>query len=287
MAKWALIYNPVAGGFNTAKLESIQAALRNLGIEAVLLPTRQPGHATGIARALEGVERVAVFGGDGTLNEAAGGLLGRGMPLVFLPGGSGNSMARELGLPKDPAAAARALAGPHTLSFRPGKVDGRHFLLMAGFGFDGLAIHLISKNMKNRLGPLGYILTGFRCLVHRHPSMWVETPEGKRRGLWVVAARGQHYAGILKIHPTAGLTRPGLGLTAVNGWMLLPFGIGRLLFRLPVRGPGLVLEEHPSFRITSQTPVHVHLDGDYFKAATSFEVGIAEQELLLSVPGKI
>ena len=109
-----------------------------------------------------------------------------------LPGGSGNSMARELGLPKDPAAAARALAGPHTLSFRPGKVDGRHFLLMAGFGFDGLAIHLISKSMKNRLGLLGYILTGFRCLVHRHPSMGVETPDGKRRGVWVVAARGQH-----------------------------------------------------------------------------------------------
>ena len=287
MARWAIIYNPVAGGFDPAKLESIQAALRNLGIESELLPTRERGHATEIARAVEGVERVAVFGGDGTLNEAAEGMLGRGIPLAFLPGGSGNSMAGELGLPRNPVDAARALAGSKTLSIHPGKVDGRHFLLMAGFGFDGLAIHLISKSMKNRLGPLGYILTGFRCLVHRHPSMWVETPEGKRRGLWVVAARGQHYAGILKIHPTAGLTRPGLGLTAVNGWMLLPFGIGRLLFRLPVRGPGLVLEEHPSFRITSQTPVHVHLDGDYFKAATSFEVGIAEQELLLSVPGKI
>ena len=285
MAKWAIIYNPVAGSFDTAKLASIQAALRNLGIESELLPTREPGHATEIARAVEGVDQVAVFGGDGTLNEAAEGMLGRGIPLAFLPGGSGNSMAAELGLPRDPAAAARALAGPQTLSIRPGMVDGRHFLLMAGFGFDGLAIHLISKSMKNRLGPLGYILTGFRCLVHRHPSMGVETPDGKRRGVWVVAARGQHYAGILKIHPTAGLTRPRLGLTAVNGWMLLPFGIGRLLFRLPVRGPGLVLEEHPSFRITSETPVHAHLDGDYFKAATQFEVGVSEQELLLSAPG--
>lgn len=285
MSRWAIIYNPVAGSFSTARLDSIQAALRDLGIESDLLPTRERGHATEIARKLEGVERVAVFGGDGTLNEAAEGLLGRGVPLAFLPGGSGNSMASELGLPRNPVAAARALAEPHTISIRPGKVDGRHFLLMAGFGFDGLAIHLISKQLKNRLGSLGYILTGFRCLVHRHPTMRVETPGGTRRGLWVVAARGQHYAGILKIHPKAGLTRPGLGLMAVNGWMLLPFGIGRLLFRLPIRGPGLVLEEHPTFRITSEAPVHVHVDGDYFKAGTTFEVGIAEQELLLSVPG--
>lgn len=286
MARWAIIYNPVAGSFNTDRLASIQANLRSLGIESGLLPTREKGHATEIARSLEGVERVAVYGGDGTLNEVAEGLLGRGIPLAFLPGGSGNSMAGELGLPRDPVAAARALAGSKTLTIRPGRVDGRHFLLMAGFGFDGLAIHLISKQLKNRLGSLGYILTGFRCLAHRHPTIWVETPEGRRRGIWVVAARGQHYAGILKIHPTAGLTRPGLGLTAVNGWMLLPFGIGRLLFRLPVRGPGLVLEEHPSFRITSESPVHVHLDGDYFKAGTTFEVGVAEQELLLSVPGE-
>ena len=284
MGRWAIITNPIAGGFSEKGLEAVRSVLAGGGVETVVHPTTGPGHATEIGRTVSGVERVAVFGGDGTLNEAAEGLLGRGIPLAFIPGGSANSMAGELGLPRRPAAAARALLGSRPVPIRPGRVDGRHFLMMAGFGFDGLAIHLISSRLKNRMGSLGYVLTGFRCLVHRHAPLRVETPSGTRRGIWAVASRSGRYAGILTIHPRASLRSPALGLTVVNGWMLVPFGIGRLLLRLPVRGPGLTLEEHQAFTVVSDTPVHAHLDGDYYREGTRFEVGISEQELPFCFP---
>ena len=296
MRRWALLYNPIAGGFSETRLEAVRSALAEGGVETVPHPTTGPGHAREFGRTViggeqgagveqgSGVERVAVFGGDGTLNEAAEGLLGRNIPLAFIPGGSANSMAGELGLPRQPAAAARALLHSRPVPIRPGRVDDRHFLLMAGFGFDGLAIHLISNRVKNRLGSLGYILTGFRCLAHRHAPLRVETPSGTRRGIWAVASRSRRYAGVLTIHPRAGLTSPALGLTAVNGWMLVPFGIGRLLLRLPVQGPGLTLEEHRQFSVISDQPVHAQLDGDYYRQGTRFEVGISDQELLFCFP---
>lgn len=286
MTRWALIYNPIAGRFRPERLEAVCRALADQGVHIEPLRCEAPGHATELAAAVQGVERVVVYGGDGTLNEAAQGLLGRGLPLAFLPGGSANSMARELGLPREPVAAARALLGSRVVPVQPGHVDGRSFLMMAGFGFDGLAIHLISRGLKNRLGSVGYILTGFRCLVHRHPTLRVEANGVERRAIWAVAARCGHYAGVLRIHPRAALTAEALGLVAVNGWMLVPFGIGRLLLRLPVRGPGLALEEHRAFRIRADEPVHAHLDGDYYRQGTEFDVGLESRPLPFCFPGR-
>jgi len=284
MPTWAILYNPTSGRFRSDKLEVVRRALDEEGIDSVILGSEGPGHLVDLARDLEGVDRVAVYGGDGSLREVAKGLLGRDMPLAFLPGGSGNSTAREMGLPLDPAQAAKALVRGPVKQIRPGHLDGELFMNMAGVGFDGLAIHLLTTGMKGRLGPMSYILTGFRCLLHRHPSMRVETPSGTRSAIWAVGARTRHYAGILSIHPRANLLAPKLALTAVNGWMLLPFGIGRLLLRIPVRGPGLAFEEHDSFHIVANDPVHAHVDGDYLRQDTTFELGLMEQTLPLCFP---
>jgi diacylglycerol kinase family enzyme len=255
-------------------------------VEVVAQASEHPGHAVTLARGAAGVERVAVYGGDGTLREAAKGLLGRNLPLVFLPGGSGNSTARELGLPPEAHRAALAALRGRVTAFRSGHIDGELFLNMAGIGFDALAVHLLSRELKERLGSLSYILAGFRCLAHRHPALRVHTDGAERRALWVVGARASRYAGLLRIHPTAHMTRETLGLVAVNGWMLLPFGIGRLLLHLPVRGPGLVLEEHAAFRVTATEPVHAHVDGDWLRQDTAFQLGLLEQTVPFCLPAE-
>jgi diacylglycerol kinase (ATP) len=286
MARWALIYNPVSGKHRPDTPEALRAALAAQGVELQLHATQRAGHAVSLSRALSGVECVAAYGGDGTLREVAKGLLGRDVPLAFVPGGSGNSTARELGLPADPVAAALAALGGHGVPVRLGHINGEPFVNMAGIGFDALAVYLLSPELKGRLGPLAYIATGFRCLLHRHPGLQVHTEAGRRNAVWVVGARAARYAGLLRIHPTAHMTRPVLGLTAVNGWMLLPFGIGRLLLHIPVRGPGLALEEHSAFRVTSAEPVHAHVDGDYLGRGTEFQVGLLEQTVTFRFPGK-
>ncbi|HKI99459.1 MAG TPA: diacylglycerol kinase family protein [bacterium] len=285
MTRWALICNPTAGGYRPDVPERVQSALAGQGVEVHVQRTQGAGHAVELAQALNGVACVAAYGGDGTVREVAKGLLGRDLPLAFLPGGSGNSTAKELGLPLEPVAAALASLQGRVLPIRLGHINGEPFVNMAGIGFDALAVHLITPQLKARLGPLAYIAAGFRCLVHRHPALRLHTPAGERRARWVVGARASRYAGLLRIHPTAHMTRPVLGLAAVNGWMLLPFGIGRLLLHLPVRGPGLTLEEHAGFRVTSSEPVHAHVDGDYLGQGTSFELGLLEQPVSFCLPG--
>ena len=83
-----------------------------------------------------GSRLVIVWGGDGSVNEAGSALLGSRVPLAIIPAGSGNGLARELGIPLQPAAAlAAALKGaPRVID--AGELGGRPFFNVAGVGFD-------------------------------------------------------------------------------------------------------------------------------------------------------
>ncbi|MDH5751580.1 MAG: diacylglycerol kinase family protein [Deltaproteobacteria bacterium] len=285
MERWALIYNPVSGSFRQEVLEELAEILTSEGKDPLLLPSERPGDIIRLAREVSGVQKVAVYGGDGSLSEAAQGMMERQLPLAVIPGGTGNSTAREIGLDLDPVQALRSLLNGSTMTFRPGKIDDRVFVNMAGIGFDGQVVHALSRGEKNALGAFSYITAGLRSVLRRHPGLSVTRPDGRSiKGIWVVAARTARYAGLLKIHPRAGLQEPALGLTCTNGWMLLPFGIGRLLLHLPVRGPGLCFESHPSWTVTSAEPVHVHIDGDWLKQGTMFNISLAPFELELCLP---
>jgi diacylglycerol kinase family enzyme len=83
---------------------------------------------------------VVAFGGDGTVNEAANGLVGSETPLTALPGGSTNVWARTLGIPNDVVDATEHLLRMAD-EFRPFRVDlgragGRHFVFASGVGLD-------------------------------------------------------------------------------------------------------------------------------------------------------
>lgn len=99
--------------------------------------------------ASDGVDALFVLGGDGTLNEAANGLAGSSTSLAPLPGGSTNVFARTLGLPDDPIDAVEvmlaALDARNVLSIGLGAVNGRYFLLHAGFGFDAAVVERVER----------------------------------------------------------------------------------------------------------------------------------------------
>src|SRR5256885_6678993 len=107
--------------------------------------TQGPGHATELAAEASAadVDAIVVFSGDGTYNEALNGADGR-TPFGFLPGGGTSVFPRALGLPRDPVAAARAVAAAveekRSRRISLGSVNGRRFSFSAGLGFDGEAV---------------------------------------------------------------------------------------------------------------------------------------------------
>ena len=284
MTTWAVIYNPTSGSFSEKKLEAALRIWREGGVETRVYPSRYAGHVTILAREISGVERVVAHGGDGTLNEVANGVMGRGLPLVFLPGGTANSMAWEIGMPRDAVRAAKVLLNGRPVPVFPGEVGGRVFLLMAGFGFDGTVVYLVTKRLKSWLGPASYLVTGVRALFHPKPEVRVVTPGGPLAGHWVVAARARRYAGMFKVHPRAGLLKPELGLVVVSKAMIAPFSLSNLAFGTRFTAPGMALEDHARFRIEADQPLHLHVDGDYVGRRMEFEVGIARQAIPFCFP---
>jgi len=166
-----IIFNPLAGpGSLDGAIQRVAQFWRNRGWDASVQATEHAGHAEELARqaAEQCVLLVLAGGGDGTLRETAGGLIGSRSILGLLPMGTGNSFAKELHMPLPGLIDHRALIEASTL-LAGGRVhkmdvgetaDGRHWLLWAGSGLDGYLVNRMEPRSKlvKRLGPVGYAL---------------------------------------------------------------------------------------------------------------------------------
>jgi diacylglycerol kinase (ATP) len=220
--KATLIYNPESGRGKTKKrvLPDLLERLKGLGIDADPAPTLAAGHATELAReALEHkVPLVIVWGGDGTVNEVARGMLGSDTPLGILPGGSVNVFARETGIPRRLAKACRVLVEGKPRVIPVGMADGRPFLLMAGIGIDGEVVHRLDPRFKKRLGTLAFWLLGFRLLAsYPFAPMTVRVNGKELSGTGVVAGNVRLYGSGYVITPDACLEEPLLDVVVFQG----------------------------------------------------------------------
>src|SRR3984885_9784489 len=118
-----------------------------------------------------GVDLVIASGGDGTVTACGGGVSGSGVPLGVLPSGTGNLLARNLGLPlKLDAALAVALTGAER-RLDVGVANGRPFVVMAGIGFDAALLASVSEKLKTRAGWHAYAFSALRPLWARLPRV--------------------------------------------------------------------------------------------------------------------
>ncbi|HTH04701.1 MAG TPA: diacylglycerol kinase family protein, partial [Ilumatobacteraceae bacterium] len=159
--------------------------------DVTLAETNRRGHATRLAQgaAAEGVDVVAVLGGDGTQNEAANGLAGTQTALATLPGGSTNVFARTIGLPNDPIEATGvlldALAKRSIRRIGLGSVNDRYFLFHTGVGFDAAVVGRVERQatLKRWAGHPLFVWAGLttwlRGYDRRHPHFGLTFPDGE------------------------------------------------------------------------------------------------------------
>lgn len=142
--RYQLIANPTAGRGRTRQyLPLIEEAFRSSSHEYRLSLTEAPGHATELAREAvrAGYERIVAIGGDGTMNEVLNGVAETAAALGVIPSGTGNDLARSLGIPLDLKAATRVALDPLVRRIDLGKERGAYFAVLAGLGFAADVIH--------------------------------------------------------------------------------------------------------------------------------------------------
>jgi diacylglycerol kinase family enzyme len=198
--------------------------------EVEVAETSRRGHATRLARAAanDGFDVVVVLAGDGTLNEAADGLLRTGTALAPLPGGSTNVYARTLGFASDAIDATnelmRSLARGATKRVGVGRANRRPFLFNTGIGFDAAVIRRVERfgELKRRFSHPLHIAAAFEVFFRGEGTrtridLELDTGEVIEGARFAVVSKSDPYTYLgpfpLAIAPDSGLDRP-LALTA-------------------------------------------------------------------------
>ncbi len=204
-----LIANPVAGKNAPEKIRQAESFLRRRGCEVELFLTSARGDARRAAAEArhQPWDLILVAGGDGTLNEVVNGLAPSNIPLAFLPLGTANVFALEVGLSFDIEQACRiALEG----KMRPvclGLAGETRFLLMAGIGFDAEVVYGINPRLKSRIGKLAYIAGGMQALLLRQssPMEVIEEDGTAHRCFGAIIGNCRYYGGRFSLTPRASL----------------------------------------------------------------------------------
>ncbi len=289
-----VVINPISGvranpggGAEAALAERV---LRDVGFAAEVAVTTGPGHATELAReaATRGVELVVAWGGDGTMNEVARALAFGPMALALVPAGSGNGLARDLGVPLE-AAAALALAGRgRRRRIDAGEANGQLFFNVAGVGLDARVAHRFADS-KGRRGLTRYAQIGAQELLrYRAVDYDLEWDGGDASGrkLFIALANSRQYGSHGCIAPAAKLDDGRLDLTIVDEQPLW-----KLMTRVPAffsgtlaAGGGVHMSTFSHARIASPTPLDVHLDGEPATLAGPLDVRVHAAALTIVGP---
>ncbi|MCL4864733.1 MAG: diacylglycerol kinase family lipid kinase [Gemmatimonadales bacterium] len=185
MARALLIMNPAAARTTPAAIQTAEAVLRHRGWHTEVMATGGSGDARRLAEygIDQGVDVVAVFGGDGTTMQAASALVGSEVALALIPGGTGNILAGNLRLPKSPARAAEIIAEGYSRRLDLGQVerpDGLlYFAVAAGAGMDARIMTETEAARKRRWGIGAYWGTLVRVLPEIRSVECVITVDGE------------------------------------------------------------------------------------------------------------
>jgi YegS/Rv2252/BmrU family lipid kinase len=207
--RFALLVNPASAGGRALKaLPAVQGELDRLKAPHRTVTTRSSEHAAEeAARAARQGETVAALGGDGLLPPLAGALKRTPSALAVIPCGRGNDLARVLGIPSDPTAAAKLAAQGSERLIDVANVDGAPFVGIAGLGLDS-DVNRIANEVTLVRGGAVYLYSALRALAAWKPAAFTVTVDGQRHeasGYSVAVANSKAYGGGMFILPQAEL----------------------------------------------------------------------------------
>lgn len=276
-----VIVNPIAGPGRARSIGACVALAQSVfaahNYDADVRVTAGPNDANRFADAAvaEGADVVVAWGGDGTVNGVAAGVAGTGIPLAIIPGGSGNGLARDLGIPFNAADAMTIAAAGQVKAIDAGDLHGSLFFNVAGIGLDArIAGRLATEG--HRRGLMGYVLATVAELRSYEACAYslsnVTDADGKslsgdivdRHAMFIALANSRQYGSGAQIAPRALLDDGQMEVVIVE-----PMSALQIAKQLPAffggrlqEGRGIVMRSAASMDISCATPIPFHVDGE-------------------------
>ena len=268
-ARVAVVFNPATGGGDDRedRERATREALGRAGVDVLWLETTRedPGRGQTAKAVAEGVDLVVAQGGDGTVMACVTGLAGTEVPLAVLPGGTGNLRATNFDVPADLEGAVEVGLDGDRVRLDVAAMDEDRFVVMGGIGFDAAMLRDADPKLKEHLGAVAYVLSGFKHLRRRATRFRLQLDDRRidRTGQGVLVGNLGRLQGGLPVMPDA---RPDDGLLDVAvlrthtllDWLALAV---RVLLRRR-RDPQLELFQARRVEIGCERPQPVERDGD-------------------------
>ena len=174
-----IILNPSAGA-KDSPLSLFKTVFKKAGFDYDIVKTKERGDGCRLSKQaiLDGADIVAAFGGDGTVMEVACGLQNSNIPLAIFPGGTGNILSIELGIPHNIESACNLIIQPETSRMRLIDIGGTDdpdmpgFVLRAGVGLEADMLEGTDRELKEKFGIFAYIIGGMQALKEVKESLY-------------------------------------------------------------------------------------------------------------------
>jgi diacylglycerol kinase (ATP) len=233
----AFIINPKSGVDRIKAIQhTIETRLDKDQYSYEIIHTQYAKHGTELAKqaAAKGAYAVVAVGGDGSVNDIVAGLIGTETALAIIPKGSGNGMARTMGIPLKEGEAIDVINKGNTLHIDIGFANGHPFISNAGVAFDALISKKFAKSTRRGLAIYSWLVT--KHMWTYNEWKWDITIDGekiKERAFIISVANGKQFGYNFKIAPDADWTD---GLFDVIIIRRFPKVLGGMLVLRAMRG---------------------------------------------------
>ena len=287
-----IIANPRAGhGRGSRSLQELHDAIRRRGLDCTPVLTEHPGHATRLARraAEAGEPRIAVLGGDGTISEAVNGLVGSDTVLGVIPTGTGNDIARSLGLPIGDVEAALEIAregAPRAIDV--GHERDRHFVSVLGIGFPSIVADEANRVRWLRGSPAFFfaVYKGLHRLRAVPLEIHLDTGTIEMECVAVLVQNTPYTGGGLLMAPEADVDDGILDVVLVDdiGKLGLMINFPRVYHGGHFSHPSFTAHRTRSVRVRASEPLPKMFDGDLC-GRTPLEAEVVPDGVRIAIPG--
>jgi YegS/Rv2252/BmrU family lipid kinase len=292
--KILFIVNPVSGMHRRVKLaEAIKKHINTKNFIPEVKETAYAGHAVELSREAvsQGTDVVVAVGGDGTINEVASQIIGSDTVLGIIPQGSGNGLARHLGIPRTIQGAMRLINRQHVTEIDTATINGVPFVSIAGIGFDALVAKLFAKG--ERRGFFSYAhLISTNFLYYKPKKCKLEFEDGttfKTRALFISFANSNQFGYNTAIAPNALLRDGKLDVIVVQkpGIFELPLIANLLLLRAIDKSRYVKSFRSGHFWVYRKNNRVVNIDGEVKKIDKKLEIKVHPLSLKVIIPNHV